>query len=354
VRDFGAKGDGVADDADAVQNAIAEGLKLVGGRKPDVAYDMKKYAGYGPVVVYLPRGTYLVNKPLKVPCGSYSWNRALRITGESARIKAGKPMDAVLHVNIASHITVEGLTLDGAGLAQNGFTALKISGRNGLVDRVSVNGAVSHGFALEKCQGGVFRACSSGGNGGDGWRIVDCNAAVFDGCAATHNKGNGFTVAAKDFSGGCVVSGPWSEANLGDGVSVESAVSAQVVLRDGWLEANGRDGIRIASVSAHVTGMNIAGDFRDDSREGTPRQRSDGRLDPADRDRGGLLHRREPDTGRGAQGRTDTRGGEARPAPRGRQFQALRRPDRRPRRRRRRWGVTRPIRPRGGGGAEGT
>jgi hypothetical protein len=275
VRNFGAKGDGITDDTSALQNAIDEALKLTGGLKPDVRHERTKYPGYPPIVVYIPRGTYLVKKTVKVPFGTYSWNRALRITGESAKIKAGSEMETVLHVNTASHITIQGLTMDAAGLAQNGLTAFKISGRNGLIERVNVTGALSHGIVLDKCQGSVFRGCSSSNNGGDGWHIKNCNAAIFEGCAGNNNKGNGFTVTAPDFSGGCIISGLWSEGNKGHGIEIMENVSSQVVLRDGWLEANGKDGVRVAGVSAYLTGLNIAGNFRDDSREGTPRQPSE-------------------------------------------------------------------------------
>ena len=277
VRTFGAKGDGVSDDTGALQKAIEEALKTVGGLKPDVKYEWKgdSYPGYPPVTVYLPRGTYLVKKTIRVGVGSYSWNKAIRIIGEFSRIRAGGKMDVVIHVDTVAHITLQGFSIDGARLAGHGLTAFKISGRDALVERINVAGALSHGIVLEKCQGSVFRNCSADGNGGDGWHIIDCNAALFDGVRAMGNQGNGYTITSKDFSAGCILSNLWSEGNKGHGVEITETVSSQVVIRDGWLEGNGKDGVRVGSAGAYLTGLNIVGGYRDDSREGMPRQRQE-------------------------------------------------------------------------------
>jgi len=273
VRDFGAKGDGQTDDTEALQAAINAALTLTGGQKPDVTYSRATYPGYPPIAVYLPRGTYAISDTIRIPVQTYSWNRALRITGEFARIKAVKEMDSCIHVDTASYLTIQGLAIDGNNLVKHGFTAFKISGRTALIERVGVGHALSHGFVLEKCQGAVFKACSSGENGGDGWHIMDCNACSFDACAGNRNKGNGFTVTAKDFSGGCVLRSFWSEGNNGHGVLITSEVSSQVILRDAWIEGNGMDGVNVGSVSAHLAGLGISGGFREGGADGEGRSK---------------------------------------------------------------------------------
>lgn len=267
VRDFGAKGDGETDDTEALQGAIDEALRLSGGLKEDATYDRESYPGYPPIAVYIPRGTYLVSQTLHVNMRTYSWNRAVRITGESARIRASEAMDSVMHIDTGSHLTLQGVILDGAELATHGLTAFKLSGRSALVERVNVRHAVSHGIVLEKCQGPTFRNVGSSRNGGDGWHIKDSNAASFEGCVGNRNAGNGFTITAPDFSGGCTLTGFWAEGNEGHGVDIHRNVHSKVVLRDAWIEANRRDGVRVASVSAHLSGLNILGNFRVDVRD---------------------------------------------------------------------------------------
>ncbi|MFA5192005.1 MAG: glycosyl hydrolase family 28-related protein [Verrucomicrobiia bacterium] len=269
VRDFGAVGDGKADDTKAIQTAIAAALCSTGVHKRVVAYKgNKEYPGMAPITVIIPRGTYLVSQPIHIQMGSYSWNSALVIQGEYARIRASQPMESVMHVNVASHVLISGITLDANKQAKHGFTAFKISGRPNAIQRVNAENALSHGFVLEKCQGGNFRDCSASSNDGDGWQIVDCNAGAYDGCVAMHNKGNGFTIASKNFSAGCFVSSFWSEANGGHGVFISPKVASTVVLRDAWIEGNKLDGVNIGGFGAHLTALNILGNFR----EGDPGQ----------------------------------------------------------------------------------
>ncbi|MBI5688261.1 MAG: right-handed parallel beta-helix repeat-containing protein [Verrucomicrobia bacterium] len=269
VRDFGAVGDGKTDDTKAIHAAIAAALCPTGVHKRVIAFKGNKdYPGMAPITVFIPRGTYLVSQPIHIQMGSYSWNSALVIQGEYARLRASQPMKSVMHVNIAAHVLISGLTLDANKQAQHGFTAFKISGRPNAIQRVNAENALSHGFVLEKCQGGNFRDCSATRNDGDGWQIVDCNAGAYDDCVAMHNKGNGFTIASKDFSAGCCVSSFWSEANGGHGVFISPKVASTVVLRDAWIEGNKLDGVNIGSTGAHLTALNILGNFR----EGDPGQ----------------------------------------------------------------------------------
>ncbi|KAJ7871396.1 exo-beta-1,3-glucanase [Mycena olivaceomarginata] len=56
VKDFGAKGDGVADDSAAINNAISSGNRCGGGEC--------KSSTITPAIVYFPRGTYVVSKAI--------------------------------------------------------------------------------------------------------------------------------------------------------------------------------------------------------------------------------------------------------------------------------------------------
>ena len=247
VKDFGAVGDGEADDTEALQSAINEAI------------------GAG-TAVYIPRGTYCISKTIQVPLKTYGLTRALRITGEWAMIQATKEMDSVMHIDVASWLTLERLSLSGGGLAKHGLTAFKLSGRTVVLQQIAVDGAKSHGFVLEKCQGSTFRSCYAHLNGGDGWRLIDCNAAHFGSCSAMNNGGNGFTIAAKDFSAGCTLTGFWSERNKGHGVYVAPEVISPVILRDAWIEGNDLDGVRIGGVDAVLNGLGVTGSGKNGNR----------------------------------------------------------------------------------------
>lgn len=60
VRDFGARGDGIADDSDAIMQAMVTGGRCGG------AANVCDSSTITPAIVYLPPGTYLVNKPIQM------------------------------------------------------------------------------------------------------------------------------------------------------------------------------------------------------------------------------------------------------------------------------------------------
>lgn len=75
VRDFGARGDGIHDDTEAIREAVRRGIESPGGR----------YAA--PAFVYLPAGTYLVTGPIESRVATYGWSGGWRagmiLVGES-------------------------------------------------------------------------------------------------------------------------------------------------------------------------------------------------------------------------------------------------------------------------------
>lgn len=250
VTDFGAWPDDSAADGAAIQAAL------------DAA------AASGVRTVHIPRGTYLIEQPLTIGTGGYSIHAALHITGEFPILKAVRPMTAVLSVNVASHLALERLAIDGNGLATYGLSAFKVSGRTSVVSQVEVWGARSHGFLLRACQGSVFRDSSARDNGGDGWHIVGANAAHFEACSAIHNRANGFTVSgyssgSEAYSGGCVLNGLWSERNGRRGLSLEYAPGLPTyatngfTVTGGWFEGNAGDAVFVSAWNSSIEGLKI-------------------------------------------------------------------------------------------------
>jgi hypothetical protein len=133
VRTFGAKGDGVTDDAAAIQSALdaAQRVSALG-------------TSAGPTrPVYFPAGLYLVNRTLTITSTHNKTvnTKGLRLYGDGvgqSAVIAGSPMDAVLRfsghgpeggtagVTTNGH-TMENLRFDGAGLANYSVAATAIT-----------------------------------------------------------------------------------------------------------------------------------------------------------------------------------------------------------------------------------
>jgi hypothetical protein len=102
--DFGAKGDGVADDTKPLQAGI----------------DAAKAAGTS---VFIPHGTYRTTAPLQMGTGGYGITAALRVESDWATIRATAPgprggsqplpappaMESVVNITIGSHLTISRL-----------------------------------------------------------------------------------------------------------------------------------------------------------------------------------------------------------------------------------------------------
>jgi hypothetical protein len=160
VTEFGAVGDGVADDTKPLQAGI----------------DAASRAG---TVCFIPRGTYRITAPLLINLG-YGIEGSLRIESDWATIRASAPhggsqtlpapaaMESMVNVTTASHLTMARLLLDANdGTATYGLRAFKISGAQARIEQVSVRGARSHGFLLEACQVSYWHHLTSLSNGGE-------------------------------------------------------------------------------------------------------------------------------------------------------------------------------------------
>ena len=97
VLDFGAKGDGVADDTDAIQKCFAKAAET-----------------YNPPEVFFPTGTYLVSRTLLIPPnGSNKGWGFINIRGNAATIKQSDPAKDIFYLHRAFRNLIEGITFDG-------------------------------------------------------------------------------------------------------------------------------------------------------------------------------------------------------------------------------------------------
>ena len=238
VLDYGAIGNGIADDTAALQSAINLGRST---HRP----------------VYIPFGTYRVTQPIDASIGGYDYE-PLVITSDWATLLADAPMESVLKVNMAAYLSLERLRIDANNLATYGAKFYKISGVRNQIQQLEVTRALSHGFYFDKCQVAVFDGLDAESNGGDGFYVRDSNGAVFRDSQARWNGGNGFTLTALDFSGGASIRGGSIEGNGGHGIDVVNTTSP-VLLTDIWLESNTGDGVRIGTRDVGVNGLSIVG-----------------------------------------------------------------------------------------------
>lgn len=119
VKDFGAVGDGVADDTVAVQAALDSGSQTI----------------------LFPSGNYKITSSLSV-----STTKSLSIIGESAAIEAHTIMSNVLQVVVGASIdslTISGLNIDGQYVAATG---LFIEADAGSVKRITVENNIVENF----------------------------------------------------------------------------------------------------------------------------------------------------------------------------------------------------------------
>ena len=97
VLDFGAKGDGIADDTDAIQKCFVKAAET-----------------YNPPEVFFPAGTYLVSRTLLIPpnASNKGWG-FINIRGNAATIKQSDPAKDIFYLHRAFRNLIEGITFDG-------------------------------------------------------------------------------------------------------------------------------------------------------------------------------------------------------------------------------------------------
>lgn len=130
VRDFGAKGDGVADDTAAIRAALARAAKENVARRVRVGHRCVDGGGVGdgPLrEVFFPEGVYRVSEPLLV-------RRDAVLRGERATIRMAARDRDILFFNSAFRCFVVGLAFEG------GATALRFSTHNNDTAHVTIRG----------------------------------------------------------------------------------------------------------------------------------------------------------------------------------------------------------------------
>ena len=118
VRDFGAKGDGVADDTAAIRAALVRASKENEARRIRVGYRCVDGGGVGdgPIrEVFFPKGVYRVSETLPV------WRDAV-LRGDGATVRMAERDRDVLYFHSAFRCRVSGLAFEGGATAMRFWT----------------------------------------------------------------------------------------------------------------------------------------------------------------------------------------------------------------------------------------
>lgn len=260
VKDFGAVGDGLADDTEAIKNVLERAQKTK-------------------EVVFFPRGTYLTSLPLQI-------QMPLHIIGDNAVIKAARFMDTVINISVVS-VQLEGFTLDANHIADYGLKAVSMLGRKNAIEHVTVLNAIKDGIYLDQCQTAVLKYVSSLNNGGGGFYLTSCNGLCLVQTEATNNGGSGYVIDTKYVinpqrinngieeqrkgSGHLWLNGFSAVGNAGHGIYVKPSHPCYLVegpvIRNGWIKDNALDGIRIESVGSVVTNTIFSNTIHSDEKD---------------------------------------------------------------------------------------
>lgn len=256
---YGAKGDGVADDTTALQNAL--NAAPVGG------------------TVYLPPGTYATSSPLQIPPQVRLLGAAgthLDATTCCIKPTAGFSGAAVLllvdqstggYSVPATDSHIENLTLEGANLTGTTIDGIQAQGYvHGLtIDNVQIRHMPNHGIATVSNGSGspyswranrvVVNACTGYGCslsmtdstwidveaigcGKSGFFLNSCANSHFIGCRAEWNGFDGYTITSTSTgtgAGGCTFTACSTDRNTQNGVRIAGGTGTTPIIFTGLL-----------------------------------------------------------------------------------------------------------------------
>lgn len=119
VRDFGAKGDGIADDTDAIQRAILKAeeaeFNVLAGYSAELEWSGHGGHGSGGEV-YLPKGTYRLTRPL------VTTRRRAIFRGEDGTTLVGAPGQDTIYFHHVGRAVIENIVFQGGRIQLNYYT----------------------------------------------------------------------------------------------------------------------------------------------------------------------------------------------------------------------------------------
>ena len=238
AKDFGAKGDGISDDTQFLQNAI------------DIAIKEKRE-------LYLPNGIYLITKPLHAELSNAE---QLTIIGEWPTIKAKNGMDSVINLkSYNAKLHLQRINFDANHKANNAINA-DFNGDEIIFEQITVMYAISDGLNLIG-EEAIFTNVVAWENSGNGVNCISCRKITFFSSNFMQNGKSGIVVDGGKNSDNIVLDNTWSEKNKMYGIHITGNVD-NTLIQDGWLELNEKDGIRIDGSNTKITGFIILGGFK--------------------------------------------------------------------------------------------
>ena len=221
---FGAKGDGKADDTRAILKAIKKADETNG-------------------VVYFPAGTYRTDE-IEVPAhitlkSEPSWS--YRTLGRSVLVPANEGQKGILDLSLATGSTIYGLCLDGQNMGEN------------------MHGIVTYDHKRDRSREHTFRIdnCRITNFSGDGLHMVDFWAFILRNSMSNHNGGDGCYLEGCD----CWINDNIFSSNGKAGIGGDTWNSA-VTAMGNRIEWNKQCGVRLcASIRFALVGNYIDRSF---------------------------------------------------------------------------------------------